>query len=538
MTAYPNSQLCSAPCTISTPGADSCFVISGALTLNLVDGDDTSADLSRVLLRRAMDQDELLSPKTPEVVKVRYLADSIGDADQQLAAGGMAGGATAKGGTSLFSPTVLGAIAGAVGLLVVALLAMLFAKRSSKKRKREVEEGDAADDLDSGAAFAAPERDEVTLHVSNIAPETPDGFLREVFEQHGEVRAYASRTDDDNTLDLKRLAREEDASLNEPFAPESSRHALVTMDEEGARSAAEYADGLECDGYVLRVREADDVDRMAFRLPGVDANGGIKSRQAMAVTSLMDGDSLASGSYFNDPRRFGLSGTMSAIEEGEDEVTGGDGDSEVVRESGRPSTPSGRKTPSGRRTPGMLVMRSLGRTKRGRGKRGRNELAEIGVDVSRHGEESLDPEADLDRYVSATSPAATGAAGCRPRPDGANHFHLGNHHYDDGGKYYSTGCAQCRIAMSRLGPAGLVPSETEDDDESTLAGVARAAGAAGRDDDDARSYVAGQCVEFTDYDYSQLGQHHSTTHVPCCKSGTCVLCRSPGSGVVFVKTEG
>lgn len=478
--------LLEAPCTFSSPGADSCFVVSGSLTLHLADGDESSAERSRVLLRRAMNQDELLSPKIPEVVRVRYLADSIGGAtsDQPLAAAGAAGGAAPGIGAEL-SPVLLNCIAGVIGVLVAALLTMIFVKLRSSRRRRRAAGGGAAD-----SDLAGGEGGEVTLHVSNIAPETPDGFLREVFEQHGAVHDYSARTDDDDTLDLKRLAREEDGSLNEPFGPESSRQALVTMDREGARSASEYADGLECDGYVLRVREADDVDRLAFRDAQAANGGGVDPRERC----LMDGCSLMSGSYMNDPRRFGLGGTMSAIEEGDEETDGGGGDDAAVRGGGGDRPP----TPSGRRTPGMLVggalagawgVRSLvGKSRR---KRERNELAEIGADVSSHGGGgSRDPEADLDRFVEA---------------------------------------------MSRHGPAEAAAEEADGGD-----GVARTAAeaAGGGDVDDARSYLAKQCVEFTDYDFSRPGQQHSTNHVPCCKSGTCIICRSPGTGVVFVKAEG
>ena len=457
--------------------------MSGSLTLHLVEGDDSSVELSRVLLRRAMDQDELLTPKSPEVVKVRYLADSIGDAtsDQPLAAVEMPGGATQRGGIEL-SPVLMNCIAGVIGVIVAGLLTMIFVKlRSSRKRKRGV---DGGDDLAGG------KNDEVTLHVSNIAPETPDGFLREVFEQHGVVHEYCARTDDDNTLDMKRLAREEDGSLNEPFGPESSRQALVTMDKDGARSAAEYADGIECDGYVLRVREADDVDWLAFRDVQAANGGGMdpRERNLMDGCSLMDGMSIMSGSIQNDPRRIGLGGTMSAIEEGDEVMDGGGEDDAVVRGS----------PPSGRRTPGMIVggalagalgVRSLG----GRSRRRRNELAEIGVDVSSHGDNgSRDPEADLDRFVEA---------------------------------------------MSRLGPVDAEANETDDGDESSVAEVVRTAAMAG-DVVDARSYLAEKCIEFTDYDFSSPGQQHSTNHVPCCKRGTCMICRSPGTGIVFVKTEG
>ena len=72
-------------CTITRDEADSCFLVKGSVTLRLDPIDEDSYNLTASImnatdtaqsnLQNAMNNDELLSPFLPEVIKVRYLGD-------------------------------------------------------------------------------------------------------------------------------------------------------------------------------------------------------------------------------------------------------------------------------------------------------------------------------------------------------------------------------------------------------------------------------------------------------------------------------
>lgn len=139
------------PCTITSPNADACFIISGQITLLLdptsYNNNATTAsaiesaatDMAQYHLQDAMVNDELLSPNTmPEVIKVRYLGDTYGWTESGLSNGGNGNGIANGGGSMNNNGTLLWTIVGAtLGALLVILLSILFIN----KRRRDAKEG-------------------------------------------------------------------------------------------------------------------------------------------------------------------------------------------------------------------------------------------------------------------------------------------------------------------------------------------------------------------------------------------------------------
>jgi hypothetical protein len=79
---HPDHNILLGSCDLTSPGADGCFIIDGAVTLNLDSSSDLAAaeDLSRQSIANSMDNGALLDPTNlPEVVYVQYLGETYED---------------------------------------------------------------------------------------------------------------------------------------------------------------------------------------------------------------------------------------------------------------------------------------------------------------------------------------------------------------------------------------------------------------------------------------------------------------------------
>ena len=133
------------PCSISSDGADNCFMINGGITLILVPVDDgarvsgesamAATDEAQAKIETSMDGDDLLSPKMPEVIKVKYLDDSYEDYLAGLSGGSSSlpvsnGDEGGGGGGSL--DLILGLIFGSLLLLILLVLCCARLRRRDK----------------------------------------------------------------------------------------------------------------------------------------------------------------------------------------------------------------------------------------------------------------------------------------------------------------------------------------------------------------------------------------------------------------------
>lgn len=72
----------SGSCEVTSSDADNCFIIDGAITVNIDSSSDPAVieELTREYLADAMDNDSLIDPNTlPEVVDVQYLGETYED---------------------------------------------------------------------------------------------------------------------------------------------------------------------------------------------------------------------------------------------------------------------------------------------------------------------------------------------------------------------------------------------------------------------------------------------------------------------------
>ena len=144
-------------CDYNTEGADGCFAFDGGLTLSLdpeVDS-EAAAEATRALLKEAMTNDALLSPDSPEVVKVKFLGESYDDyvvgIPGELGATGLPKDSTETG--MVGSKKIPTALLLTFGLLSIMISICWFVKRRmSTESKEELdtqgEDSDLEDDLD------------------------------------------------------------------------------------------------------------------------------------------------------------------------------------------------------------------------------------------------------------------------------------------------------------------------------------------------------------------------------------------------------
>lgn len=452
---------------------------------------EAATDAAQTNLEEAMNNDDLLSPNMPEVLKVTYLGDSYDEymagfveGESGLAAGGFVtgtpggieGDGTGDGGSGLpFLAIILG---GVFGALMVAMCALLFVK----KRMREQSKFDDAQERarSSRGRYATDSQmvggdfDWVTLRVGNLSPDTSVDDVREIFEQHGTV-----------------------SECIVPNTSKEERFALVTMQANEAEKACNYVNGIEVDGHQLSVRK-------------VQHQGGMANRNLIDDTSSEYDNSYQNNSVKNS---CGRSGNNNGDE---DEQAPG-----VLATLGVIG--------------GFLAAPFLFKPCK---KKSRQEtsLAHLQSITGRSYAHSPD-EQSLDDGLDNIINSIDGATDLNDRrnfvvdPPGA--FHLGNHHYTgDGVRYFSPLCGQC-IAAQRNAD-GVVPLVALHDNEEDPADV--------RGDEMDLNEMGGlsfdleEARNFTDYNCNDLSRAHSSMHVRHCKSTTCNICARE-KGVYFVKAR-
>ncbi|KAL3780589.1 hypothetical protein ACHAW5_006407 [Stephanodiscus triporus] len=134
------------PCSISSVGADNCFVVNGSINLILVPINDESTasaasvmaatDAARTNIQTAMEADNLLSPTMPEVVRVKYLADSYNDYlagynDYVASYSGESKVDDKRGGLGSLA-VILGSIFGVLSLVLLVLLCVRLRRAKTK----------------------------------------------------------------------------------------------------------------------------------------------------------------------------------------------------------------------------------------------------------------------------------------------------------------------------------------------------------------------------------------------------------------------
>lgn len=131
------------PCSIESPKADSCFIIEGALTLDVVSSFNATwaEEQTQAIIKSAMDNDDVLNATTiPEVIKVSYLDNETYDNYM----GGFTsqdGGIVVVGGSKKEGNSTAAIIGAFVGVVCFILLTLLLLYRNRKRKQiREAEE--------------------------------------------------------------------------------------------------------------------------------------------------------------------------------------------------------------------------------------------------------------------------------------------------------------------------------------------------------------------------------------------------------------
>ncbi|KAL3815669.1 hypothetical protein ACHAXA_006562 [Cyclostephanos tholiformis] len=151
------------PCSISNVGADNCFVVNGWMTLLLVPLDNgareasvmAATDAAQTKIQSAMEEDNLLSPTMPEVIKVKYLDNSYEDYRAAYSVESLGHTESkdddAGGGGQASLGVILGSVFGALLLLIllVLLCVRLRRARSGSGRNRKAEVPNLMDDASS-----------------------------------------------------------------------------------------------------------------------------------------------------------------------------------------------------------------------------------------------------------------------------------------------------------------------------------------------------------------------------------------------------
>ena len=159
------TTLVTGPCSIESPKADSCFIVEGSLTLDVVSSFNSTwaEEQTQAVIKSSMDNDDLLNVTTiPEVIKVNYLDNKTYD-DYMGGFTSQDGGiiVVGSGKEEKNTAAIIGAFVGVVCFILLALL-LLYRNRKLKqnrqaqeealRRKRAIEEKemelDLEDDLD------------------------------------------------------------------------------------------------------------------------------------------------------------------------------------------------------------------------------------------------------------------------------------------------------------------------------------------------------------------------------------------------------
>lgn len=178
------------PCSIESPDADSCFVIEGALTLDVVSSFNSTwaQDKTQSVIKGSMENDVLLNSTTiPEVIKVRYINNRTFD-DYMGGFTSEDGGiiVVEAGGKNNKTAAILGSLVGIICLIILALL-FLHSKRRRKqlreaqdealRRKRAIQEKELELDFDDDLDDLVADIDGATAMRSANLGSDPEGHF-------------------------------------------------------------------------------------------------------------------------------------------------------------------------------------------------------------------------------------------------------------------------------------------------------------------------------------------------------------------------
>ncbi len=489
-------------------------------------------------LQKAMDNDELLSPFLPEVIKVRYLGDSWVDNEIGLADVGGTNESRAK--AWLWGPPLVA--------ILLALIALLIVKKNRKKsnpqqssNNRVLDSQDEGGDFDweewdldfddpkfAELGFGSRTNGKVIFYAGNLSQNTNKDEVKELFEVHGTVLTCILPSQNGSWRGVSPPPRKND----------TGRFVLVTMpamrdvERAEADSARNAIDGTELDGYALRVREVTtlyvgNLSPMTIEpgLRGLFEQYGVvigctilpnpQGRGRYAIVSMPDDDARDAIANLHGLKVDGLVLSVRDIRRRSNMRNLMDDSFSTTSNEGDEKNSSGKLAVFG--VTGAVVGGMLLRKKR----KNRTESSDRNTDP----DAELNLDDDLDDIINNID----GSTEVQDRrvfvvdPPGA--FHLGQHHYtSDGVRYFSPLCQKCIAA--RADANGVVTLNAVNADDESNPDLT---------DANDLSFDLEAATKFTDFNCNDLGRFHSSIHVRQCKSTTCTTCQKE-KGVYFVNS--
>lgn len=484
-----------------------------------------------------MNNDELLSPFLPEVIKVRYLGDSYEDNEISLADVGDAKKERAK--AWLWGPPIVA--------LFLALVALLIVKRSRKKSKsqrsnntRVLDSHDEGGDFDweeldldfddpmfAEYGFGSGTNGKMIFYAGNLSQSTNKENVRELFEEHGTVLTCILPSQNGCRRGIDPPPKEND----------TGRFVLVTMpassDTERAEadSARNNVDGTVLDGYALRVREVTTLYvgnlspmttepglRGLFEQYGIVIGCAIlpnpQGRGRYALVSMPDDDARNAIANLHGLKVDGNILSVRDLRRRSSMRNLMDDSFSTCNNEGDEKNSSGKLAALG--ATGAVVGGMLLRKKR----KNRTESSD-----SSNQETDMNLDDDLDNIIHNIDGSTEGQDRRIFVVDPPGAFHLGKHHYtSDGVRYFSPLCQQCIAA--RADANGVVTLNAINADDESNPDLT---------DANDLSFDLEAATKFTDFNCNDLGRCHSSIHVRQCKSTTCTTCQKE-KGVYFVNS--
>lgn len=497
-----------------------------------------ATDTAQANLQNAMDNDDLLSPFLPEVVKVRYLGDSYMEDEILADVSGETKDERAR--AWLWGPPIVA--------VFLALLALLIVRKNGKKSKtsqRSSTEGvhdsqDEGGDFDweewgldfddpklAGFGFGSGTNGKVILYAGNLSKNTTKEEVRALFEDHGTVLCciLPSRGAIRRGIDPP------------PRANDTGRFAMVTMpamsdlEKAEADNARITVNGVELDGYALRVREVTTLYvgnlspmtteqglRGLFEQYGVIIGCVIlpnhQGRGRYGLVSMPDDDARSAIANLHGLK---VDGNILSVRD-------------IMRRSNMRNlmddsfstcnNERDEKNSAGK----LAILGTTGAVMGGKLLKKKRKKRTGSTDKN-----DPDAEHNLDNDLEDIINNIDGSTEGQDRrifvvdPPGA--FHLGKHHYTgDGVRYFSPLCQQCIAARADAnGVVTLNAINADDDSNPDLS------------DTNDLSFDLEAATKFTDFNCNDLGRCHSSIHVRQCKSTTCTGCKN-GKEVYFVNS--
>ena len=485
-----------------------------------------------------MDNDELLSPFLPEVIKVRYLGDSYVNYEVGLADVDRTNENRAK--AWLWGPPIVGLFLAFIALLIV----NKNRKKSNPQRSCNISVLDSQDevgdfdwdewDIDfddpkfAEFGFGSSTNGKVIFYAGNLSKNTNKDEVKELFEIHGTVLTCILPSRNASRRGINPPPRKND----------TGRFVLVTMpamrdiERAEADSARNAVDGTELNGYTLRVREVTtlyvgNLSPMTTEpgLRGLLEQYGVvigctilpnpQGRGRYALISMPDEDARNAIANLHGLK---VDGNVLSVRDVrrrskmrnlmDDSFSTSNNEGDEKNSSGKLAVLS----ITGAAVSGMLLRKK------------RKNRAETS-DRNTEADAELNLDDDLDDIINNIDGSTEGQDRRVFVVDPPGSFHLGKHHYtSDGVRYFSPLCQKCIAA--RADANGVVTLNAINADEESNPDL---------NDANDLSFDLEAATKFTDFNCNDLGRCHSSIHVRQCKSTTCTTCQKE-KGVYFVNS--